>query len=164
ACITIICGCQKPPPQTAPEKAAIQVTKDQAPEWDPAYSPDETQIIYASAREGDWDIYIRDVDGKNEKRLTTDHAEDREPSWSPDGKKIVFASNRENNNFEIFQMNLDGSELKRLTNNIGEDREPAYSPDGKHIAFASSRNLKRNIYVMDADGRNEKRLTPLRET
>jgi Tol biopolymer transport system component len=58
-------------------------------------------------------------------------------------------------------MNADGSELSRLTDgdpNV-DDCQPALSPDGTRIAFSSNRNANYDIYVMDADGRNVRRLT-----
>ena len=38
-------------------------------------------------------------------------------------------------------------------------RDPSWSPDGKRIAFVSTREGNREIYVMDADGKNPRRLT-----
>ncbi|MCH8874415.1 PD40 domain-containing protein, partial [candidate division KSB1 bacterium] len=52
-------------------------------------------------------------------------------------------------------MNTDGSNLLRLTNDPATDVGPAWSPDGTKIVFV--RDL--DIYVMDADGSNVKRLT-----
>jgi Tol biopolymer transport system component len=81
-------------------------------------------------------------------------------------KKIVFTSTRDGN-AEIYSVNVDGTELTRLTNNVAYDGEPAWSPDGQHIAFTSQRDadgsgdpaLASEVYVMDADGGNVKRLT-----
>ena len=42
---------------------------------------------------------------------------------------------------------------------ITEDRGPAWSPDGSRIAFTSQRDGNDEIYVMDADGSNQQRLT-----
>src|SRR5437867_2127924 len=47
----------------------------------------------------------------------------------------------------------------RLTNNPGNDRLPSCSPDGTRIAFTSNRDGKDEIYVIQADGSNVKRLT-----
>src|SRR5947199_241856 len=49
--------------------------------------------------------------------------------------------------------------MLRLTNNNAMDSGPTWSPDGTRIAFWSNRDGKSEIYVMDADGSNVKRLT-----
>jgi Tol biopolymer transport system component len=51
---------------------------------------------------------------------------------------------------------------RRLTDDPGSDIEPAWSPDGTRIAFASNRDGDWDIYVMDADGGNVRRLTGTR--
>ncbi|MEW6306631.1 MAG: M20/M25/M40 family metallo-hydrolase [Verrucomicrobiota bacterium] len=82
-------------------------------------------------------------------------------------------------NFDIFTAKRDGSGLKRLTNARGYDAEGSYSPDGTKIAFCSVRDaypLEKlppkerqraeldisyfgEIYIMNADGSGQKRLT-----
>lgn len=81
--------------------------------------------------------------------------------------------------YDIFSTKRDGSALQRLTTAIGYDAEGAYSPDGSKIVFCSLRdaypteklspeNQKRmetnpgyfgDIYLMNADGSDQKRLT-----
>ena len=64
-------------------------------------------------------------------------------------------------------MDADGGNEQRLTENRDEDRYPSWSPDGKRIVFSAVRdghfknnlNITSEIYVMDADGGNEQRLT-----
>ena len=64
-------------------------------------------------------------------------------------------------------MDADGSNQLNLTNNLIEDRYPAWSPDGERIAFSARReghvvhnlDITYEIYVMDADGGNQQRLT-----
>jgi TolB protein len=43
------------------------------------------------------------------------------------------------------------------------DTSPVWSPDGRFIAFVLGRNGKREIYVMNADGGNQRRLTRSQE-
>ena len=51
-------------------------------------------------------------------------------------------------------------ETGNVSNHPVDDDEPDWSPDGTKIAFVSNRNLGVNqIYVMDADGSNQIRLT-----
>ena len=72
--------------------------------------------------------------------------------------KIAFVSNRDGNQ-EIYVMDTSGANLVNLTNNPANDRDPAWSPDGSKIAFVSHRE-PRGIYLMDADGSNQKFLAP----
>ena len=76
--------------------------------------------------------------------------------------KIAFTSIRDGNT-EIYVMDGDGRNQRRVTVNPALDRLPAWSPDGKKIAFVSNRNNEnidhRQIWVIDADGKNPIRLT-----
>ncbi|MGH2662737.1 MAG: hypothetical protein ACRDH8_07990 [Actinomycetota bacterium] len=82
------------------------------------------------------------------------------PRYSPDGSTIVFVSDRDGNE-EIYTANADGGTLRRLTNHPASDLDPTWSPDGDEIVFNSDREgLPPQLFVMDASGRNQTRLTP----
>ncbi len=107
------------------------------------------------------DIFIMDINGKQQKNLTKHASRDLHPTWSPDGRKISFSSTRDRNS-NIYVMDADGNNVQRLTNHPGKDSEPAWAPVGNKIAFCSSRESimgSSNIYVMDADGKNVRKLT-----
>ena len=130
----------------------------------------QAQIVFASDRDGQpdvipgWfthDIFVMDVNGKNQRNLTNHPDKDHSPSWSPDGKRIVFTSERDENK-EIYVMDADGSHPRRLTENDNFDQSPSWSPDGKRIAFMSDRDgdfAHFDIFVMDADGGNQQNIT-----
>jgi Tol biopolymer transport system component len=54
--------------------------------------------------------------------------------------------------------NAEGSPVK-MTDSAGDDRAPVYSPDGSRILFDSTRDGNTEIYIMNADGSNQRRLT-----
>lgn len=62
-------------------------------------------------------------------------------------------------NWEIFVINSDGTGKVRLTNNLGNDTYPTWSPDGLQIAFQSNSSGRFEIYVMNADGSDQRALT-----
>jgi len=122
--------------------------------------PQKGQVVFASDRDGNLEIYRLNLASGEQVRLTNDPAEDGFPEWSPHGGQIVFHSNR-GGDFEIYVMNADGGDLRQLTNDSTADTFPAWSPDGSQIIFQSKRDKEKNIYVMDANGANLHRLLDL---
>jgi hypothetical protein len=146
----------------------MRLTDHPAGDDEPAWSSDGQQIAFVSTRHADADneIYIMNADGSSQTHLTNGY----KPSWSPDGRHIAFTSGRDGNP-EIYIINPDGSGLTRLTDHPDGDYSPSWSPDGNQIAFSSARDDPRRpediyypyqlheVYVMNADGSGEKRLT-----
>jgi len=69
--------------------------------------------------------------------------------------RIAFVSKDEFGRAVLYVMNADGSGLRRL----GPGTDPAWSPDGKRIAFAGLLEVKAGIYIANADGSEQVRLT-----
>ena len=136
----------------------------------PRWSPDGTHIVFTSgggtASAG---INVINADGSNQTRLTNRPFSYYDSlDWSPDSSRIAFVNNPDNNNYnyEIYVMNADGSNQTRLTSNPANDHSPIFSPDGTRFAFLSDRdkidngwNYNDKIYVMNADGSSQTRLT-----
>lgn len=122
----------------------------------PSFSPNGRQIAFNSDRGGTPQVYLMDVDGTNLRRLTFQGNYNASPRWSPRGEKIAFMCRLAGN--QICLINPDGSGLAQLTS-LGSNEEPAWSPDGRHLAFSSTRMGHRDIFVMHADGTEQRRLT-----
>jgi len=152
-----------------------RLTNNPANDGSPAWSPDGSKIAFSRSQgSGPYfteEIWVMDSDGSNQVQLTT-AAEpgwfNGSPSWSPDGKRIAFVSGRvaSFHTSHVWVMDADGSNLTQLTQlalNTYWNGAPAWSPDAKRIAFASARYYddgpNQDIWVMDADGSNQKRLT-----
>ena len=120
----------------------------------------EPRIVFASNRDGNWDIYSMDVMGDNLLQLTDDPASDEEPVVTPDGRRIVFTSERGVTR-DLYVMDSNGNNVVRLTHDNFFESRASWSPDGTRIAFSTFRIDDGNweIYVMDANGENEINLT-----
>ena len=139
----------------------INLTNNPARDEYPAWSPDGRKIVFSSVRERGSGIYIMNIDGSNQVRLNEVHpgSIDVDPTWSPDGRKILFASGlRESGAYdEIFLIDsTNGDNEINISNNPDcSNQYPEWSPDGRKIAFRSCGE----IYVMNADGTNQRKLT-----
>ena len=126
------------------------------------FRPGTDEVLYASTHH---DAFAK---AKQEEELKfRASGKERRYSWDYDAAMDIFSAKR------------DGSNLKQLTSTPGYDAEASYSPDGKHIVFCSLRDaypksqlsakeLKQlevepayfgEIYLMNADGSDQKRLT-----
>jgi Tol biopolymer transport system component len=84
------------------------------------------------------------------------------PRWSPDGSKIAFHDYKEENgklNGDVYVMTSNGGSVTRLTSAEGTDGSPWWSPDGSKIAFHSNRTGTYEIFVMNADGTDQTKVT-----
>jgi Tol biopolymer transport system component len=96
----------------------------------PDWSPDGTELVLTSRRDGTSDVYVVSVDGPAYSRLTADSVTERNPSWSPDGMQIVFERGG-----DIAVMDRDGSHVRMLVSTSLSEGQPAWSRDGDRVAF-----------------------------
>ena len=118
----------------------------------------DRRIAFQSKRDGNYEIYTVDAEGRDPKNLTMHPGHDGEPAWSPDHTRIAFDSDR-TGGFDIYVMNADGTGLAQVTTEPAPDGYPSWSPDGTQLAFTSFRDGNSEIYVMNADGTGARRLT-----
>ena len=71
---------------------------------------------------------------------------------------IAFVSDQ-SGDYELWTVRLDGTGLHRLTRAKGMDDTPAWSPDGRRIAFIRYRTYWPKLWVMNANGSRQRRLT-----
>ncbi len=107
------------------------------------------------------------TDGTGLNNISNHPASDRLPSWSPDGKQLLFCSDRDHSEGEIYVMDIDGKNVRRLTTNTMFEETPVWTSNGKQILFTRQLtspedtlfNASGEIFVMNKDGSDEKRLT-----
>lgn len=78
--------------------------------------------------------------------------------WSPDGRHLLISAGPPNDK-DIFRLDLEADLITRLTFG-GNNNSPSFSPNGEYIAYNSLRNNgQADIYIMRADGSDERQLT-----
>ncbi len=145
-----------------------RLTKNTFSDFYPAWSPDDAQIAFLSRRRKNLDIYLMSANGSQVRTLYDSGSHDADIHWVRD--RIVFTSRH-----RIWIMKDDGANPQALTNppRAGQwgktnlpfgDFDPSLSPDGKKIVFErlekdDSPHGNYNLFVIDADGSHETRLT-----
>jgi Tol biopolymer transport system component len=148
-------------------------------EWtlSPAWSPNGKFVAFVSGEDisgvvenlNPFDIYTMNADGSEKRRLTNTPNFERDVTWSPNGRQIAFMrdlGSTYNGPFNIFTMNEDGSNQVNISGNSCSDFHPSWSPKGNTIAFVTNCGGSNTevfhmpeIYVMNSDGSERKRLT-----
>lgn len=151
------------------------VQSDSAYYNDPCFSPDGKQIVlrYKPNRADTTtfdELWIMNDDGTELKQLTVFPREDTladrhayhagAPFWEPN-RNIISYMSQQKGNYSIFSIAPDGSGLRQLTPDGFNEGWHTWSPDGNLITYDGSDldNTNFDIYVMNADGSNVRRLT-----
>lgn len=144
-------------PDGTPERLHPDATTS---EFEPTFTPDGRVYAFVQSK-GNLNLKLVIRDTKQNRESVFDpgggFAGMRRPSILADGSRIAFSIPVPTGQ-EIGSVNAEGKDRKSLTK-AALNSWPAYSPDGKKIAFGSSRDGDYEIYAMDADGGNVKRLT-----
>ena len=123
---------------------------------EPSWSPNGTQIVFASNADGNYELFTLDLRSSTTSRLTRTLApvQNLDPAWSPTGKAIVFSRSglaSTSGAASLYQLQVGSTAPARLTKTTGIDGDvdPVYSPDGRQIAFSSDRNGNDEVYILD---------------
>jgi Tol biopolymer transport system component len=145
---------------------------------EPFWFANDTKVVFRrnEVNPSNANIWVLSLDENGnpagEQRLTSDPKSDQMPVVSPNGKLIAFASDRDGD-WEIYVMKASAPEgpnnvPRKLTNNTRtnvndpnqmRDWNPDWSPSGKQLVFESNRDGDDEIFVMNADGTNQRNLT-----
>jgi Tol biopolymer transport system component/tRNA A-37 threonylcarbamoyl transferase component Bud32 len=135
-------------------------------EW-ATWSPDGSLLAFASNKNGNFDIYVRRVDGGKEVNVTNNESENFQPAFSPDGRTIAFVSTRSSRTRmvkvgqrsgslegrtyggDVWIVPALGGQARRLAS---DGNDPAWHPSGRKVAYVSGPEGHRSIHEVGADG------------
>ena len=151
---------------------------DKGANTDPSWSPDGKRIAFTSDRDGDYEIYLLDVDGGRLVQLTNNEGvDDVDPTWSPDGFNIAFGSGYARQDFcrmegiienpdgpaaktwgaDLYIVGVDGSGLNRLTFD-GTNSDPAWVSDGSGLVFTKGSDAGFELFFLELAGLSQTRV------
>lgn len=124
-------------------------------------SPDVPTVVFDVPQADRWGIYSLDLSTQKLDLIFSSPDEMTSLRPSPAEGIFVFSMKVGGDSLEhteIFTLDLNGDDLRQLTDNDHWDVYPAWSFDGSQIAFLSWRDSNLDIYIMQADGSDQKQL------
>ncbi|HEU5133132.1 MAG TPA: hypothetical protein VFT26_13550, partial [Pyrinomonadaceae bacterium] len=114
--------------------AHLQLTNEHGTEFFPSLAPDGKSFVYSSKLNGNFDLFVQRVGGKNATPLTPNTPSDEiAPVFSPNGERIAFRSTREPAGVYVMEA---GGENVRLV--VAGCHHPSWSPDGREIVCSTA--------------------------
>lgn len=135
-----------------------RITFNKAIDTAPTWSPNSRFIAFTSDRGGTPQIYVMDAEGSNIERVSFGGNYFDGPAWSPTANTIAFVS-RVNQVFDIYLLNRDTNRMLKLTESNARNEYPTWSLDGRHIIYSSNRSGSIQLWTIDYNGSNRRRLT-----
>lgn len=135
---------------------AVRVTSSPAIEGQVDWAPDSRRIVYASDRDGHFELYLHDFSTGRKTRLTSGEGDAVTPHWSPDGKRIAYV--RGGHELRVVEA-ATGRDIVAARGMLDRppflsDRALAWSPDSRWIAYADQAGGRQfaNLFIADAAG------------
>jgi Tol biopolymer transport system component len=116
----------------------------------PDFSPDGSHVAFAAWQDGDFDLFLYDLETGELDNVTDDELYNGGPDFSPDGGRLVFTSVIEGYE-KLFEIDLETRERRQLSFGQSHERDASFSPDGRRIYFTSDRTGAENVYSVDVE-------------
>lgn len=126
---------------TKGNKKPEKVTDDPFLEIDPIWSPDGEMLAYLSDRNGNMDLYIKDLSSQEEKCLVDGPDALRLPSWSADGSKIAFyqADGRLFGSRPINVVDVGSGQITTVHDGLFDGSRPSWSHNNTQLILSALR-------------------------
>ncbi len=121
----------------------------------PVWTPDGSQIAFASSRKGSLDLYQKPAGGVGGDVPLFESPDIKVPlNFSPDGRLLLFRSSQiGTGGFDLWVLPLKGDRKPfPVVQTQFDEREGQFSPDGRWIAYQSNESGRFEIYVQPFPG------------
>src|SRR5687768_2892094 len=111
------------PPARAETPNITRLTTDGHLKQRPAWSPDGNWLAFTRHQGASIFLFLRSVDGTQERRLTKRDAPEYDACWSPDGKRLAFAFDKtvpNQGDIEVYSVSADGEDLQPIVVSPGK--------------------------------------------
>ncbi len=125
----------------------------------PRFSPATQLITYTSFESGNPKVFLMNIETGQRELVGNFPNMTFAPRFSPDGQRVVLSLGTPEGNANIFEMDLRTRQTRQVTATQAIDTGPSYAPDGRQIAFESDRDGTQQLFLMNADGSNQRRLS-----
>ena len=126
----------------------------------PRFSPNSQEITFMAIGEGTPRVYLYNIETQQREIVGEFANMSFAPRYSPDGQRVIMSLlTADGRNSNIYEMDLRSRQLRQITNTPAINTGPSYSPDGGQITFESDRGGSQQIYVMNADGSGQNRIS-----
>jgi hypothetical protein len=130
-------------------EATTSLTGMEAVDEQASISPDRTMIAFVrSERQGDQNIWVMDVDGKEPSNVTPDSADEKGPFWSADGRSLFYIAAVAGRGDRLFIADPDGRNSRPFLRDSFPVASGAISPDGRFLTYSSPRNGKYDLFTV----------------
>src|SRR5262249_42813656 len=153
--------------------SVARLTHDPAYSRGPTWSPDGTMLAFSSNRSGNYEIYVRRLEGGQEVNVTSHPGQNIQPAFSPDGNSIAFVSTRSSRSAmgQIaaidFEFRTYGDDIWLVPSLGGQARllardgnYPTWHPRGTKVLYVSGPENHRALMEVTTDSGAPKVVLP----
>jgi serine/threonine protein kinase len=133
-----------------PTRFTFDAANDQSALW----SPDGSRIVFASSRNGRWDMFEKPANGtRDEEPLLVTGQDKVLADWSPDGRIVLYATQDPKTGSDLWALPVDRrSKAFPVVQTKADEREGQFSPDGRWVVYVSNETGVDEVYVLPFPG------------